>query len=119
RGSPATARDRHTAILLPNRKVLVTGGYNGSGLASAELYNLVSGTWTATGSLGTARYEHTATLLPNHKVLVAGGFDGSALASAELYDPATGTSILRSGHPQPQGRIAGDHLGRVLSYNGK
>jgi WD40 repeat protein len=80
--------------LLPNGKVLVAGGYNGTthSLSSAELYNPASGTWTATGSLATARYDHTATLLPNGKVLVAGGYIGSiSLGSAELYDPASGT----------------------------
>jgi len=61
--------------LLPNGKVLVAGGYNGSTLvSSAELYDPASGTWTATGSLNTARGRHTATLLPNGKVLVAGGW---------------------------------------------
>ena len=92
-GSLGTARDDHTATLLPNGKVLVAGGENGSGaLASAELYDPATGTWSATGSLATARDYHTATLLPNGKVLVAGGFNGSGdLASAELYDPATGT----------------------------
>ena len=73
-GSLATARDYHTATLLPNGKVLVAGGVDNTDvLASAELYDPASGTWTATGSLATARYYHTATLLPNGKVLVAGG----------------------------------------------
>ena len=46
----------HTATLLPNGKVLVAGGYGNSGyLASAELYDPATGTWTATGSLATAR----------------------------------------------------------------
>src|SRR6266480_6569817 len=72
-GSLNTARYVHTATLLPNGKVLVAGGDNGSALSSAELYDPVSGTWTATGSLGTARKNHTATLLASGKVLVAGG----------------------------------------------
>ncbi len=91
-GSLATTRYSHTATLLPNGKVLVTGGNNGGTLASAELYDPASGTWTATGSMATARQDHTATLLPNGKVLVVGGYNGSSyVASAELYDPASGT----------------------------
>jgi WD40 repeat protein len=94
-GSLVTARWLHTATLLPNGQVLVAGGQdsNANVLASAELYDPASGTWTATGSLATARFNHTATLLPNGKVLVAGGYDTTynPLASAELYDPASGT----------------------------
>ena len=61
-------------------------------LSSAELYDPVSGTWTATGSMGNARDNHTATLLPSGKVLVAAGFGNAGpLSSAELYDPAIGT----------------------------
>ena len=116
-GNLVTARFFHTATLLPNGKVLVAGGlHDGSTLASAELYDPASGTWTATGSLATARDHHTATLLPNGKVLVAGGFDGSvALASAELYDPASGTwtatgslATARYGHTAtllPNGKV--------------
>jgi hypothetical protein len=37
-GSLATGRGSHTATLLPNGKVLVSGGYNAGPLASAELY---------------------------------------------------------------------------------
>ncbi|HYO52521.1 kelch repeat-containing protein [Archangium sp.] len=90
-------RFHHTATLLPNGKILVTGGgdseMGSNTLASAELYNPTSGTWSFTGSMHAARRYHTATLLPNGKVLIVGGSDGneSLLASAELYDPATGT----------------------------
>src|SRR5437762_14285532 len=92
-GSLGAARAVHTATLLPSGKVLVAGGYNGSLLSSAELYDPATGTWTATGSLGTARELHTATLLPNGKVLVAGGNSGSGgeQANAEGYAPARAT----------------------------
>jgi hypothetical protein len=93
-GSLNNGRYSHTATLLRNGKVLVAGGLTNDNsppyLASAELYDPASGTWTATGSLSTTRYNHTATLLPNGKVLVAGGI-GSDPAGAELYDPASGT----------------------------
>src|SRR5437762_2613104 len=85
-GSLNTARDSHTATLLPNGMVLVAGGFGGvnGDLASAELYDPASGTWMGTGSLNAARTFHTATLLLNGMVLVAGGSGVSGtLASAE------------------------------------
>src|SRR6185295_12933619 len=72
-GTMNSPRDLSTATLLPDGRVLVTGGINGVPLRSAELYDPVTGTWTATGDLITARVVHTATLLHNGKVLVAGG----------------------------------------------
>ncbi|HEY3354648.1 MAG TPA: kelch repeat-containing protein [Polyangia bacterium] len=119
-GALLTARQGHTATLLGNGKLLVAGGHAGcvtttcydgtgqaysccpaasGGLASAELYNPATGTWTATGSLATARYEHTATLLGDGRVLVVGGINNvvpgqwgsDALATAEVYDPVAGT----------------------------
>src|SRR6184192_3678561 len=76
-GNLGTARDYHTATLLPNGKVLVAGGIDISraSLASAELYDPATGTWTATDGLATARAYHTATLLASGEVLVAGGFN--------------------------------------------
>ena len=90
-GSMATARDQHTATLLPNGQVLVAGGFDGTDyLASSELYDPATGVWTATDNMATARCFHTATLLPNDQVLVAGGEgDGVvSLTGAELYQSA-------------------------------
>jgi hypothetical protein len=97
--SMATARDYHTATLLPNGLVLVTGGFGSTGYtASAELYDPIANTWSPAGSMATARADHTATLLPNGLVLVAGGWGNGAtpnsgvfLASAEIYDPVANT----------------------------
>jgi hypothetical protein len=92
-GNLNSAREYHTATLLPNGIVLVAGGFNYlNALNSAELYNPATGTWSSTSNLNNGRSLHTATLLPNGKVLVAGGFDNDyTLNSAELYDPVTGT----------------------------
>jgi N-acetylneuraminic acid mutarotase len=85
-------RNAHTATLLPNGKVLVTGGSNSSVLSSAELYNPTFNRWSLCAPMGMARMSHTATLLPNGKVLVTGGQGLSGyLPDAELYDPATNT----------------------------
>ncbi|WP_224372986.1 Kelch repeat-containing protein [Hyalangium versicolor] len=86
--SMASVRGGHTATLLSNGKVLVTGGYaSGNFLASAELYDPASGTWSAAAPMASARSEHTATLLNNGQVLVLGGYKGPVLSSAELYTP--------------------------------
>jgi surface antigen len=94
--SMGTARASHTATPLANGNVLVTGGRpdGATVVASAELYDSASSTWTPVPDMTTARIFHTATLLANGKVLVTGGqsaLGGSATASAELYDPASNT----------------------------
>ena len=94
-GSMHGARDGHTATLLQNGTVLVAGGNNGEAameneLATAELYDPSTGTWTTTGDMPEGGGLHTATLLRNGQVLVVGSTYGNPSA-AELYDPSTGT----------------------------
>jgi N-acetylneuraminic acid mutarotase len=109
-GAMIEARYGYTATLLPGGEVLVAGGSTtivGSSpfpLATAELYDPRTRTWTAIGSMATARTGHTATLLADGKVLVAGGVAAfgdyiptSPLASAELYDPGTKTWTATAG----------------------
>jgi len=100
-GSLGTARESASATLLPDGKVLIAGGVNtpgdGTSLASAELYDPQSGTFSATGSMAAARYGHTATLLPSGRVLIAGGTSNlvfpAPLTAAELYDPTQGIFV--------------------------
>jgi WD40 repeat protein len=89
-GSMTTIRAFHTAVLLPNGKVLISGGgingFNPGTKKSQELYDPATGTFTATGDMVSARSYHASVLLPNGKVLHV----GAAGNAAELYDPATG-----------------------------
>jgi hypothetical protein len=86
-----TARQNHTATLLPNGQVLIAGGASNSGATnSAELFNPTNGTWMAITSMAINRENQTASLLANGQVLVTGGYKGSSLSSTEIYDPVSG-----------------------------
>lgn len=79
----ASPRSIHTATRVANGLVLVIGGYVGSNyLATAEVYNPASGTWSPASSMTHIRPFHASTLLPNGKVLVVGG---NGFPHAELY----------------------------------
>lgn len=91
-------RSGHTATLLSDGTVLVTGGVTSANAttAEAELYDPVRNTWTTTSPMSSARLGHAAIRLDDGRVLVVGGLaaipnnndPALALASAELYDPA-------------------------------
>jgi Galactose oxidase, central domain len=84
----AHARAGHTATLLPDGKVLVTGGGSTDGpMASAELYDFKHQRWTSAGDMSVARSGRIAVLLGDGRVLVAGGAKSPpnpVLASAEV-----------------------------------
>jgi len=97
----ATGRIAHTCTLLPDGRVLVTGGRRypadayvldttpyPNGLApiwnhaSCEVYNPATNTWQTISPMSTARYNHSANLLPGspYDMVVAGG--------TTVYNPA-------------------------------
>ena len=96
----AAARFDHTATLLSDGRVLVTGGLAGpipfGSLASSELYNPTTDSWSAAAPMSEPRARQTATLLRDGRVLVVGGLslvvgEGGLFPSvgtdAEIYDP--------------------------------
>lgn len=90
-----SARNNHSATLLPNGKILVAGGTtngqtNGT-IGSSFLYDTSTGQWTEVGNLRQPRYGHFAVLLPSGKVLIGGGLNatGTEENSVELFDLAT------------------------------
>lgn len=85
-----STRAAHTATLLKDGRVLVTGGFfsGGNSQASAEIFDPKTENFSSLKKMNSARAGHTATLLPDGKVLIAGGFtDGNYLDSAEIFDP--------------------------------
>jgi PKD repeat protein len=127
-GALNSPRFFHTATLLANGMVLVTGGMNADTypatiLNSSELYDPATGLWTTTGPLQEARYNHTATLLANGMVLVTGGQVTNfflVTASAELYDPVAGTWTATGSMPYPLANHTATWLpnGQVLVAGG-
>lgn len=116
------ARASQSATLLPSGKVLIAGGFSGSGgesnpFSSTELFDPHSGTFEQAASMSIGRSGHTATVLKNGKVLIVGGWTGhyQLRRSAELYNPSTNTfaptgslNVERAGNTAtllPDGRV--------------
>jgi hypothetical protein len=99
------------AVLLADGRVLAAGGTAESGgyrqqLASAEIYDPATNTWTAVAPMREARSRFTLTLLGDGRVLATGGGqDELVTASAEIFDPVSG----RWSSTSPMGRGRGGH----------
>ena len=78
-------------------RVLVTGGSSSKGrgdIASIELYDPATDTWSTGPPLSFPRQNHTAAALPDGRVLIAGGLhERAAVSSTEVYEPATGYKL--------------------------
>ena len=103
-GEISSPRYSLTATTMADGRVLVAGGKwddpggSTTSVATAELFDPVTRTFTPTGPMMAPRSSHTATLLADgRRVLVVGGFTNDPgggqpiLNAAEIYDPAAGS----------------------------
>ena len=100
-GSMADPRRRHAAVLLQDGTVMVSGGLTERDkrdvccadieyvfpVASAEVYDPDTGTWSRAGDMPSSKGRHSLMQLENGIVLAIGG-SGTSTA---LYDPTAGT----------------------------
>jgi N-acetylneuraminic acid mutarotase len=127
----SVARAIHTATLLQDGEVLVTGGattYHGSSgsvTARAEIFDPRSGRWRQVAPLPKPLYVHSAALMPDGHVLVAGGWWSTSNSDPShggvyIYDPdsdtwmATGSLVT----PRAQFNLVALPDGRFLAIDG-
>ncbi|MBI3551398.1 MAG: fibronectin type III domain-containing protein [Elusimicrobia bacterium] len=114
-------RANHTATLLPdNSNILVVGGQDGNGAATAltsvQLRDANNqGAYLDRAPLNVARTSHTASLLPNGDILVVGGNSGAGVRSTfEVYSPGFNCWSAVSGAVVNGGTGRHSHTATVL-----
>ncbi len=120
-GGMNSTRTGAAAALLPDGSVLIAGGASDAAacLATAELFNPVTGIFSLTGSLvgmGCTLWWNQIAVLPSGRVFVVGGSD-----QANIFDPGSGTFRVTSGHMSVQRTAAAAILlnsGAVLVAGG-
>jgi N-acetylneuraminic acid mutarotase len=93
---------------LADGRVLVVGGYGGSGnsigIATAEIFDFSKNTWTSVPNMSYKRWYPTATTLSDGRVLVTAGWQTSEHTNAgipEIYNPSTNswTKLTNANNP--------------------
>ncbi|HEV2005873.1 MAG TPA: kelch repeat-containing protein [Candidatus Limnocylindrales bacterium] len=128
-GSMSVRRHDYTATLLRDGRVLIAGGESVTNdqaqpVASAELFDPRTGTFSPTASLPEPRTRATAALLPDGRVLLVGGVAdqlSQVSPASVIFDPATGswsrTGSLQRPRVSPASVVLLD--GRVLVMGGQ
>ncbi|MGV3710729.1 MAG: kelch repeat-containing protein [Gemmatimonas sp.] len=130
-GAPTTARYEHAAATMPDGRVVMVGGQRSRGtyvpLATTDVFNPVSGTFTAGPTIGTSRIKAEAIAIDANRVLVTGGAEDYNLAynSALIVDLAGGTSTAAANtmsarrlFHQTEPITTGVHAGKIAVIGG-
>ncbi|MFN8173290.1 MAG: kelch repeat-containing protein [Candidatus Nanopelagicales bacterium] len=105
----ATERGYATATTLPSGKVLIAGGYNGTGfLNSIELFDPAGPSFGSVSATSERAYA-VAAPLPGGHVLFAGGYPTYQFQTASLFDPSDNsiTNLVAAAPTQPTAARAG------------
>jgi hypothetical protein len=113
-GDMRVRRHKHDGVLLPDGRVLITGGADERDdrgvYKSSELFDPRTGAFTLGPSMQLGRYKHAGSsmVLPTGLVLVAGG-----APQAEVYNPRANAFALVPGEPRMAGQFSATALLRT------
>lgn len=126
----STARMQHEAVLLPTQKVLVIGGVStrfGAALTTTELFDPLTGRWSAGPNLTEGRASPTVALYDQgRKVLIAGGYTFSnnqpvVSRTADVYSADSNTIARSNGlmsTPRCEGEAYTQQNGQIIFASG-
>ncbi len=116
----------HTATLLHQGKVLLTGDWHEKDGTVAQLWDPTTALFEPVGALGTTRAWHTATLIATDRVLLTGGLTDREepyppKADVEEYDPIASAFVARPPLREARSFHTATHLpsGGVLVAGGR
>jgi MYXO-CTERM domain-containing protein len=99
-GAMSEARVGHRSTLLPDGRVLLSGGRGATETASTDLFDPAVDQLSPGPPLLAARADHAASLLPDGAILIVGGeAGGSPLATSERLDAGAGAWIAAASLP--------------------